>query len=144
MEGKLRIYFLLLKMIGPGREHPCWAWAGKLLCAVSSFQVIAYQWAPESSETEQLKSDILTSLRRGTRLIADCVNCQAKSILTPENSCLSFLTSQQPAEFYYLSQIQHNFLKKKTDEPYDKRKQQQKILPQTGAGREGWICWKLI
>ena len=62
--------------------------------------------------------------------------------LTRENSCLSFLTSQQPAEFYYLRQIQHNSLK--TDELSDEGKQQQKIPAQLGAGREGWICWKLF
>lgn len=122
-KGKTQIYFLLLKMTGPGRACP--HWAGKLLCAVSSFQVIAYQWASESSETEQVKSDILTSPQRGTKLTADCVNCQAKFTLTRENSCLSFLTSQQPAEFYYLSWIQRNSLK--TDEPSEEGKQQQKI-----------------
>lgn len=80
--------------------------------------------------------------RGGTKLTADCVNCHAKFTLTHENSCLSFLTSQQPAEFYYLSQIQHNSLR--TDESSDEGKQPRKIPAQMGAGREGWVCGKLF
>lgn len=93
-----------------------------------------------SSQTSSLPSSGPTERDQAHRGVC----CQAEFIPTHENSCLSFLTSQQSAEFYYLSQIQHNFYIKNPDGPYDEGKQQQKIPVQTGAGTDEGICGKLV
>lgn len=106
VERKTLRFIFLLEGDWPQERVLLWNMSCQtMLWTISSLRLIAYQYISANSEIQQLKPNIVIYTRWGKMFTEDYVNCRFKFFLTHENSCLTFLTSQQPVEFYYLSQI---------------------------------------
>ena len=106
VERKTLRFIFLLEGDWPQERVLLWNMSCQtMLWTISSLRLIAYQYICANSEIQQLKPNIVIYTWWGKMFTEDYVNCQFKFFLTHENSCLTFLTSQQPVEFYYLSQI---------------------------------------